>query len=248
MHKQQIKTRFNRASASYDQLTRVQKETATILVMRLFEKFKTFKPQCILDLGSGTGHVIEALSPILAKAHFCLNDISQEMLQAAKDKFNDKLSMSFKLGDMETLAFEPCELIISNFALQWLEQLNKTLTMMFNNAQIMAFTTLVDGSFKEWHDFCVNHVGVSPLKAYPKAEDLKAFLLSLKPCDYYFEELTFSLHFENPRSVIKYLKDIGASTPNTALRFSKLKQLYQIDKTPFNMTYQVFLGILKTQS
>lgn len=247
MHKQQIKTRFNRASQTYDKLALIQKECATLLVTRLFEKFKTFKPNNILDLGSGTGNIIEALMPILPNAHFCLNDISQEMLNNAKEKFNDKLSMSFKLADMETLAFEPHELIISNFALQWTEALNTMLSTMFQHAKIMAFTTLLDGSFKEWQDIlkCFN---AFPLKTYPKASELKAFLLSLKPHDYYFEELTFSLHFENPRALLSYLKNIGASTPSTRINFSTLKQLQQINFAPFNVTYQVFLGIVMTHS
>lgn len=240
-----ISTRFNAASLSYDKVSHVQQNCANILVSQLRQKFPDLSLDSILDVGTGTGYVPEILLPNFPKSQYTLNDLATHMLDQAQAKFSGDTQVQLMPGDFDTLSFDPHDLIISNMALQWSNDLEKTLKKLYQSAQTLAFSTLLDGSFQAWAAYFEQQKLPSPLHTYPSAERLQTFLSTLQPieADYHIQE--FRLHFPDAHAVMRYLKSLGASAGTYDLSTTQIKKLLRGERQNFEIRYHVFFGILK---
>ena len=119
--KVKIQNSFNKASKSYDQVASVQRKAAKFLIERLLE-CHTETPQTILDLGTGTGCIPELLLKFYPDSFYTLNDIADQMLEFCKYKFVHHKNFVFSNDDMSALSMSHYDLIISNFALQWVDE------------------------------------------------------------------------------------------------------------------------------
>ena len=71
---------------------------------------------------------------------------------------------------MLTLNSDIYECVISNFALQWVDDLECALKFLCSkSAEVFAFSTLVDGTFKEW-EILLNKYQPMHLLKYPQAD------------------------------------------------------------------------------
>lgn len=122
-----IQNSFNKASKSYDSVAHIQREAREFLIHQLLT-IETFNPKTILDLGTGTGYVPELLLNHYPKSTYVLNDISNKMLEICKVKFSNHSNIAYLHGDMNHLNINAFDLVISNFAFQWVDNLWKTLT------------------------------------------------------------------------------------------------------------------------
>src|SRR6185437_6049347 len=104
----------------------------------------------------------------------------------------------FHLGDMETSDFTHHSLIISNFALQWLDHLEKFLYKSYFKSNVFAFSCLLDGTFKEWRDILKNYGLPLTDPQYPTEEELINFLTTLEASKQQFNSKCFVLEFSNP--------------------------------------------------
>lgn len=245
MNKEKIQQRFNTASHSYDQVATIQKECAQMLACELIATWPDFYPATILDLGTGTGYLPQVLLPYFPQSQFTLNDLSPAMLARAQEKTNFSSQFQFQLGDIETSEFAFHDLIVSNLALQWMNNLETTLKRFYCHSKIMAFSCLLDGTFKEWDSLLQYHGVQTSALIYPTDQQLKYFLLSLNPADYVFTTREFKMTFDNARAFMDYLQQLGASVSQTVVPFSQMKNLIKGPNQPFDVTYQVFFGILK---
>ncbi|MDC1012031.1 bifunctional demethylmenaquinone methyltransferase/2-methoxy-6-polyprenyl-1,4-benzoquinol methylase UbiE [Flavobacteriaceae bacterium] len=107
--KKQITQMFNGISRSYDLLNRVITLGVDVIwrkrVVRLIQKNKH---QVLLDIATGTGDLVLALSKLKTKKIIGL-DISPGMLEIGKQKVKAKgldRRIEMQLGDSETLSFE----------------------------------------------------------------------------------------------------------------------------------------------
>ncbi len=244
-----IQANFSRASASYDEVASIQKRAAKELVEALQQLMPSFSPKSILDLGTGTGYVTEYLLPIFPRSHYTLNDLSPAMLEVAKSKIsrlNHPEQFSFVLGNMEDTNFDFHSLIISNFAMQWLNNMQAVLTKLYNHSDVLAFSCLLDGTFHEWSSI-YSALGLkSPALAYPAQEELETFLLSLNPAKYNFFTKEYSVNFTSIKDFVKYLNKLGANASKHSLKFKDLKQLFinEANLQVSTITYKVFFAIV----
>ncbi|MGI2299477.1 methyltransferase domain-containing protein [Candidatus Cardinium hertigii] len=133
-----IQRNFNRASPSYDAVASIQKKCATHLVGCLKNHFPTCHPDTILDLGTGTGYIPEILLYSFPETKFTLNDLSSTMLDTVKKKLPSK-KVTYILGDMELQDFDFHDLITSNLALQWVDDLYKTIRKFYEKSRFLLF-------------------------------------------------------------------------------------------------------------
>ncbi|XGA08046.1 MAG: methyltransferase domain-containing protein [Wolbachia endosymbiont of Xenopsylla cheopis] len=239
-----IQKNFNRASSSYDSVAFVQKKCAVKLVSALTNYFPEFHPQSILDLGTGTGYIAEILLKSFPKSKYALNDISPNMLAKAKEKLIGYEKIRFILDDMETQNFGFHDLIISNLAFQWVNNLKDMIERAYKNSNVLAFSCLLDGTFDEWSKIFIELSLPVPTYKYSLKQELENHLLALKPEKYFFDSQEFILEFVNSSEFIKYLKNLGANQGSKVILPSDLKQVIKTYTDKINITYKVFFGVL----
>ena len=246
-HKSHIQARFNQASGTYESVAFIQRDAAKILTSFLSSNLPFFKPNLILDIGTGVGGVVEFLLEKFPLATFTLNDISFNMLKKAKEKFSHQKNITFHLGDLETSCFPYQDLIISNFALQWADNLDNTLVRFYEYSNVLAFSCLLKGTFYEWERIFIKENLASPIKNYPTLEKLDTFLGAFNSSYYFSKVIEFDICFPNAFSFMTYLKKLGASS-SSAYKKGSYKPLHHIitnHKEEIKTRYNVFFGIIK---
>lgn len=125
LDKERIAISFGRAAPTYDSAANIQKWSGN----QLLDSLSTVEdPQSIADLGCGTGTQVALLKNKFPKASLTGVDFSAQMLAYAKTNHVDS-SIKWLCCDTENLALDDQseDLIFSNFALQWCNDINPSL-------------------------------------------------------------------------------------------------------------------------
>ena len=167
LDKQRVAKSFSRAAKSYDSVARLQRQVGQNLLNflpdDLFSNNLSTNNACpnqILDLGCGTGYFIAPLASkyLLGKhrdSELMGLDLAQGMLvqavgayaKKASTNMEQNFSASWLCGDAESLplADNSVDLIFSNLAFQWCEQLSvlaAEITRVLKPGGTLAFTSL----------------------------------------------------------------------------------------------------------
>jgi malonyl-ACP O-methyltransferase BioC len=123
MRKDIIARNFSKEARHYDRYSSIQDRCAAELASR--NRGKDFSD--ILDIGCGTGNYTKILKDDFSNARITAVDISNEMVRFACGKLGDK-GIEFVVKDAEEPGFKrKFDLVSSNAAFQWFEDLGKTL-------------------------------------------------------------------------------------------------------------------------
>lgn len=122
-----IKEQFDNISEKYDkqrrQLLPCFDDYYNISLSVLAFKGETPK---ILDIGSGTGLFSSIVLGKYHKAKFALIDLSDKMLEVAKERFKDNMNFKFIVADYTKHNFqEKFDIIISAFSIHHLSAMEK---------------------------------------------------------------------------------------------------------------------------
>jgi malonyl-CoA O-methyltransferase len=222
----------------------VQKHIAEFLIDKLL-KNPNFAPKTILDLGTGTGYIPELLLEKFPESSFYLNDIADDMLAVCKAKFVRAPNVYYLPGDMLTVAADRYDCIISNLALQWVDDVTYALKLFHSkSSDVFAFSTLLDGTFREWENIITHYQSIQTL-TYPKAKNLISVCNKLKIQDQVFESwvMDVPLSFNTPAAFMSYLKRLGASSSRNKMKVGNIRKLLTPEYQPITVTYKIFLGI-----
>jgi malonyl-CoA O-methyltransferase len=120
LDKQAIQRRFERAAASYDTFSVVQREMADSLLETIRRE-----PLSILELGCGTGYLTALLRRRFAQAAIEAVDFAPAMIARAAERVP---GARFLVCDIEELELEPesYDLIVSSATVQWLADPEQT--------------------------------------------------------------------------------------------------------------------------
>jgi malonyl-CoA O-methyltransferase len=170
--KRAIAASFGEAAQSYDAVSEVQALAARRLAAAIPDDWA--RPR-VLDVGVGTGHLAQALAARWPDADLTLSDIAPEMLAVAQGKLPGARSIT---ADAESLPFadNSFDLVASNLALQWCDDLAgtlKNLARLLRPGGMLAVTTLLAGTWAEWR---ASHevLGLSPaMLTLPDVEALR---------------------------------------------------------------------------
>ena len=244
-YKNKVKNNFDSASDSYDAVSIIQCRSAQILAQKLYDAVPTFMPKTILDVGCGTGHMTAQLIAQYPLSNYGLNDISKNMLKKAQERLEKNVRVHTINADMEKFPFPPYDLIVSNFVLQWAEDLQRTLKKLYEASNVLAFTCLLKGTFDE---FFIRLPDNSDNKKegilkYPTEEEVKKFLETLPAKNYFIWHENFPIYFKNIRDFFYYIKNLGARVNHNQFSYSVLKSLLQ-EKGEFITYYRVLFVII----
>jgi len=229
-----VAERFDRAACHYDRGAAVQEQVARALVQRAVAQ--SSEPRSVLDIGCGTGFVAEAIARRWPQARITAIDGAPSMLAQARRKTP---GLRIVKGDVAAMEFTPAfDLIFSSMVLHWLptprDVLARWLKGLKPQGRLFA-ALLVDGSFQEWRNLCLQEnlpEGIWPFPPANFAEGLpvKTELQPLK------------VAFPSAQDFLQRLKTIGAATPRPDHRpvgTPAMRRLLRRAPAPFSVTYNV---------
>ncbi len=241
MTQSKITHKFDSAAAAYDQTAEIQKHVAQSVVDWASTKTKSDVPQTILDVGCGTGLVLECVLKKWPEAHISGLDAALAMLTEAKKKFS---KMTPILENAATAKLDQkFDLIFSSMALHWLSDPISALRLWRSwlNPSGKLFVALpVDGSFLEWKNICSQSGVADGLWKLPQAN----FAAGL--CRESHEKI-IKLNYSSVAEFLHSMKKIGAATSrpeHKAMTVPEMRQLINASPRPMSVTYHlVFLEL-----
>lgn len=179
--KNKLKRRFSRNAKTYDKYASVQK----VMGKKLMDEIGKNNDESIdaLEVGCGTGYVTEMLVERFDKLNLTAMDIAPGMIDYTSQKVA-LADVNFECGDIEEYELSGnYDLIVSNAACQWFNDLEKTLEKLMNKLSIggeFIFTTFgsktfveLDQAFKEASKNLEIEEAVAPSQNFKSIEELE---------------------------------------------------------------------------
>lgn len=247
---------FERAAETYNESAQLQQEIASRLIERL--DYMAIQPQRILDLGAGTGFVTHALKKKYPKAEVYAYDIALSML-----KYNKKTAPWLKkptlvCGMAEQLPFagQSFDLVISNFMLQWCENLAEVfsdIARVIKPQGALLFTTFGPDSLKELRESWKKIDSYPRIHEFADMHDVGDAMLKAGLQQPVMDMEYVAMTYPSVMGILKDLKQIGATNAATERQksmtgrqvFKRLEQeyqQYQLESGQYPISYEVLYG------
>ena len=208
-----FRRRFERASASYDQASVVQREIGT----RLLEKLDVIRlqPATILDLGCATGQIATGLFKRYRKARVLAADISPAMLgfcQRSKPWLRTLYPICAHAEQLP-LAADSCELIVSNLVLHWCNDLDQVLRECWRVLRpngLLLFSTYGPDTLQELRQSWRAADEQVHIHAFMDMHDIGDALIRTQFADPVMDSEYLTLTYADVNTLLKDLRDVGA--------------------------------------
>ncbi|CAK0758411.1 Malonyl-(acyl-carrier protein) O-methyltransferase [Gammaproteobacteria bacterium] len=253
LDKCRIRRAFERAANRYDQDAILQREVG----QRLLERLDAIRlaPSLILDLGAGTGLASPGLRHRYPETRQIALDFAPTMLHRARQ---DNPGLWLVGGDMEGLPLRSgcADLIFSNLALQWINDIPGALAEMarvLRPGGLLLFSTLGPDTLQELRIAWATVDGLPHVSPFMDLHDLGDLLLATGFSDPVTDVERLILTYPQVTDLMRDLKNIGAHNAvlgrRTGLtgkgRLTAMQQAYepfrQADRLP--ATYEVVYGL-----
>ena len=222
---------FSKFANLYGKHNVIQSEVAK----RLLKKISHKSQAKIVDIGSGSGAIYQNLiDSDFSFEHFSAFDISAEMLTLHPESEKVvRVQGDFNTTDMfRDLPYAHYDLLLSSSALQWSEDLDKTLYAVSLLSNEFYFAIFTANTFRTIHECANIH---SPI--------YQTSILKSK-IDHYFdaehEILNYKLHFDSVEKMLRYIKESGTSGGERRLGYRQTKKLlesYPLDYLEFEVLF-----------
>ncbi|MDG1728330.1 MAG: methyltransferase domain-containing protein [Algibacter sp.] len=222
-----VKTQFSINAIHYNEYNLIQNN----VIKHLLDKTDS-KPISILDLGCGTGRLCNSISWTVK--NFYAVDFSEDMLlihpkpkgvKCIKGDFND-IKLFRKLSQFKV------DRIFSTSSLQWATDLDASFRYIKNLNAPISFAIFTSNTFKTVFDTA----NIPPLLR--KSEEVTS--LASKYFDAKYETIKYTLSFNNPYEMFRYIKKSGVSGARNILDYKRMKNLinnYPIDYLEFEVLF-----------
>jgi malonyl-CoA O-methyltransferase len=201
---------FDRAASAYDAAAVLQRRVGEQLE-RLLDVLEA-APACILDAGSGTGHGVGLLERRFPRAWIVQLDIALGMVATGYDRAPHTGAVC---ADIERLVFADCvfDLIWCNLALQWAEDLQRSLSELrrvLRPGGWVVFSTLGPDTL---HELRRAFEGVDDNRHVNRFVDALTLKAQVETAGFVGTQLSGEPHvmeYDNVRDLMRELKAIGA--------------------------------------
>jgi malonyl-CoA O-methyltransferase len=233
-----IMNSFNRASHTYNSASELQDRVAQSLAQRVLEY--TWNQPTVLEVGCGTGGLTKLLLPRLP-GRWIITDIAPAMVNSVRN-ISPLTTTSFHIMDGESpdLPEFSIDLIVSNLAAQWFENLPAALMKLSRRLSPrgrMILTMLGKGSLSEWSDAVGATGHGAGIYSYPTPNDL---LCVLPQAQISTQKITMG--YDDAHAFLKSLKSIGASVPREGhqpLPTPVMRQAMKSMSAPCQISYEI---------
>ncbi len=126
-----VRKAFSSHADQYDSLAIVQKRVTDRFVELMTEDMTP--PAAILDIGAGTGRLMESLNTRFPQSELVGVDLAFGMTSCAQKRFQGSSNFSLACGDAESLPFREgsFDLVVSTSTYQWIDPLETAFTEVF---------------------------------------------------------------------------------------------------------------------
>jgi malonyl-CoA O-methyltransferase len=228
--KSSVAKSFAAAAPSYDDVAVLQRQTADELLDRL--TLMKIDPECILDLGAGTGRNLTLLHRRYPAAQLIAVDIATDMLKQAQQRFHKDLGVRRWLpggkklqlvnGDAEQLplADNSVDLVFANLALQWCQP-----RLSFSEIQrvlkpdgLLMFTTLGPDTLTELRQAWASVDDYPHVNVFIDMHDVGDAMTAAGLSDCVLDVEPYTLTYPTAMAMMKDLKLLGARNVNEGRR------------------------------
>lgn len=215
-NKSKVRQSFDSAANSYDEFALLQKQVSIDLLAKINTDFVD---DVVVDIGCGTGFLIQQLMQRSAVRQLIAVDIAFSMLQVARTKFNN---VQYVCVDAEMLPVQndSVDKIVSNLALQWCQNLTRVFNG-FNRAlkqqgQIL-FSTFGPATLQELKQAWAEVDNYSHVNNFHSIDELTVFLQQAEFRNIKIEAHRYQSHYRNVIELMRELKATGAHNVLTGL-------------------------------
>lgn len=238
---------FSKAASSYNKNATAQRESAKTLfdlIEELYPSVKSFIDQNILDLGSGTSFLGKEFLLRFGtnpKLRYYELDLSKQMLLNWQERPEGFSPICANLDYFLPFRSESINLIISSFAIQWVQNLKSFFEKVFsllNNEGRFIFAIPTLDSLKE-----LVEAGFF-IRDFPSHLQIKsAFTLAGFKSDFESSRIFFQ-GFDNSYFAAKSIKLIGANCANRSKQiFLARKKIF--DDSPIKLSWNVSFFVIR---
>ena len=211
---QRVRQAFDKAVDSYDEAAVLQKEVCA----RLLEKLDVvnLSPEWILDAGTGTGEAVKPLQKKYKKAEVVLFDLSESMLQKAVKQGALFRKPHQVCGNIESLPFadQSFDLLFSNLAMQWCNDLGAALTefkRVLKPGALLQFATFGPDTLKELRASWKKVDEAVHVNSFIDMHDIGDALLQAGFAEPVMESEIITVNYKEVDTLMQDLRDIGAN-------------------------------------
>ncbi|MBI1195382.1 MAG: malonyl-ACP O-methyltransferase BioC [Gammaproteobacteria bacterium] len=261
LDKERVRRNFDRAASRYDGVAELQAETGRRLLERL--DYVRLQPECIIDLGAGTGVLTRALAKRYPKARVVALDIAESMLQTARVGTRPRLPFAPRrqhhvCGDIESLPFKDnsCDLLISNLALQWCNDLDRVFAefrRVTRPGGLITFTTCGPDTLRELRQAWRTVDDYTHVNAFIDMHDIGDGLLRAGLADPVMDREDLILTYRELKTFLRDLKQLGAVNSSLGRprgltgpgRLARLGEAYETFRTRDGLlpaSYEIVFG------
>ncbi len=219
--KRDIAREFGRASNTYEQASRLQRQMGDAMLERLARQ--NANPRSILDLGCGTGWFTRKLEALFPQASVVGVDLSPGMIEKARSASPN--GIQWLTADAESLPFlsGTFDLIFSNLMIQWCQHPQAVLDQcrrLLRPGGRLAVSTLLDGTLWELKQaWAVADPGQPHVNRFEQPEYWQRLGDDVLPGSELVTE-TIRLAYDSPMALNRELKLLGAGFKGAARRKS----------------------------
>ncbi|MEJ2435334.1 MAG: malonyl-ACP O-methyltransferase BioC, partial [Pseudolabrys sp.] len=222
LDKRRARAAFHHAAERYDGAAVLQREVAR----RLLERLDLIKvqPRTLLDVGSGTGFCSEALARRYPQARIAALDIAYAMVREHRRRqpwwrhrtwWPWRAHRYFVCGDAESLplANASVDLIVSNLALQWCQDLDRVFEefrRVLTPGGLLLFTTFGPDTLKELRASWARADGYTHVHAFIDMHDIGDALVRTRFETPVIDMEYLTATYPDVYALMRDLKDIGA--------------------------------------
>ena len=221
--RKRVERSFHRGASDYDDHTPVQKRVLDKL-LDILSKNISAPPDNLLDVGCGTGLLLESLSGKYHDATLSGIDIAPNMLYQAAERLSDRATLL--LGDAEKLPFSDSSfnLVLSTSVFQWLEECDACFAevrRVLMEDGVFCFALFGRGTFYELHEswqLALKHCGRSipadhdGTHRFHSINDIRSALLKFGFSDVKVKSVSEVVWYEDLPKLLRAIKRVGAGS------------------------------------
>jgi malonyl-CoA O-methyltransferase len=211
--KQQARLAFSRAADRYDEVAVLQREIGNRMLERL--QLVRIKPEIVLDLGAGTGVATAELARRYPRSRVLALDFALPMLFQARARGRRFRKPQGLCADLEQLplADRTVDLIYSNAAIQWSNDLERTFGEMLRVLKpggLLMFTTFGPDTLKELRESWSEADGYSHVSLFTDMHDVGDALVKARFAEPVMDVDRITMTYETVGCLMRDLKILGA--------------------------------------